>query len=524
VSLVVAAALAAPSAASAANFTPTTTADGNNGACTPALCTLRDALTAANLSSGNSVSIPAGGYTVSMGELPVSTAMTITGAGARTTTIDAGGTSRVFRVAGNFDATIRDLTVTGGNASATSSSPAGDGGGILNLATTLHLARVALIGNTATFGGGGLIAPFESGSVGPATTLDDSLVAGNTVTGGIVDGQGGGLALFGNATITNSTITGNRVSNTGINQGGGIVAAKDAGSVDPAALTLLNSTVAGNTVAGALPSGLTPDFGGGIAGTSLGPTPVLTNLVAQNTIVFGNMVDGAVQDCGLVSAATSDHNLSSDASCMFTDPGSLQNADPRLGSLQNNSGPTDTMALLDKSPAINSGDNSGCPAADQRGTSRPQGPACDIGAYERVLVTDLEITQRPAKARVKPGKAATFVLTVSNRGELTAPGVTLADKLPAKVFKAKASSSCQIPRPKKKHRKGGHGAKRPRLRSASCSLGDLAPGSSMTLRLKARSLKRKGALINKATVAAQIANSGPSSSSATVRLRRPKKR
>jgi CSLREA domain-containing protein/uncharacterized repeat protein (TIGR01451 family) len=516
---------AVPATASADTFTPTTTTDGSNGACTPALCTLRDAIAAANLTTGNAVSIPPGHYTLSLGELGVGRDMTITGAGPRTTVVDAQGTSRVFDFSGDFEATLRDVGITGGNASATSPSPAGDGGGILNLANTLHLHRIALTGNTATFGGGGLIAPFESGPVGPVTTIDDSLIAGNTVTGGLVDGQGGGLAVFGDTTITNSTITGNRVSNTGINQGGGIMSAKDAGATDPADLTLLNTTVAGNTIQGVLPSGLTPNFGGGIAGSSLGTTPALTNLTAKNSIVSGNIVDGAPQDCGLVAAASTDHNLSSDSTCLFTDGGSLQNANPLLGPLHDNGGPTDTLALLDKSPATNAGTNAGCPATDQRGTSRPQGPTCDIGAYERVLATDLVLTQA-AKARVKRGKPVKYRLTISNRGELTAPGIELADRLPAKTFKARPPSGCKVAGKKRKKGKKGSKRRKRKLRGLNCALGDLAPGASTTLLLKIRSAKRKGALTNQASVTSQLTNSNPAgaSSSATVRIRKPKKR
>jgi predicted outer membrane repeat protein len=64
--------------------------------------------------------------------------------------------------------------------------------------------------------------------------------------------------------------------------------------------------------------------------------------------------------------------------------------DARLAPLANNGGPTQTHALLSGSPAIDaanpaapgSGGNA-CPPADQRGVARPQGPRCDIGAFER---------------------------------------------------------------------------------------------------------------------------------------------
>src|SRR5262249_41153556 len=64
-------------------------------------------------------------------------------------------------------------------------------------------------------------------------------------------------------------------------------------------------------------------------------------------------------------------------------------ADPQLGPLQNNGGPTPTMSLLPGSPAIDAGVNSyaldaqGNPlTTDQRGLPRIRGAAVDLGAYE----------------------------------------------------------------------------------------------------------------------------------------------
>ena len=62
--------------------------------------------------------------------------------------------------------------------------------------------------------------------------------------------------------------------------------------------------------------------------------------------------------------------------------GDLFNMNPLLGPLRDNGGPTPTQALLPGSPAIDHGDDAGCPTADQRGVPRPRGAACDIGAYE----------------------------------------------------------------------------------------------------------------------------------------------
>ncbi len=76
------------------------------------------------------------------------------------------------------------------------------------------------------------------------------------------------------------------------------------------------------------------------------------------------------------------HNINSDATCAFTNVGSLNTTDPLLGPLANNGGPTLTMALLPGSPAIDAGDNAALLFTDQRGFPRPAGSAADIGAYE----------------------------------------------------------------------------------------------------------------------------------------------
>ena len=120
-------------------------------------------------------------------------------------------------------------------------------------------------------------------------------------------------------------------------------------------------------------------------------------------------------------------------SCGFTGTGSLQTTDPKLdpGGLQNNGGPTQTIALLASSPAIdyipvgNVTNNFNCPATDQRGnrrpdpTFRPDGTlvsesACDIGAYESNYDDDLRLTNIPATITVKAtspqGATVTYTL------------------------------------------------------------------------------------------------------------------
>jgi len=131
-------------------------------------------------------------------------------------------------------------------------------------------------------------------------------------------------------------------------------------------LSVSNTTFSGNRAAG---------FGVGVGGgiSNDGGTVTLKNAIVANSAT-GNNCLGAMIDGG--------GNLSyPDITC----PGI--NAEPMLGPLQNNGGPTDTMALKAGSAAIDGGNDAICAAPpvnglDQRGISRPQGPHCDIGAFE----------------------------------------------------------------------------------------------------------------------------------------------
>jgi hypothetical protein len=142
---------------------------------------------------------------------------------------------------------------------------------------------------------------------------------------------------------------------------------------------LLNSTIATNTVSSSDRTGSQlyagnrhPSGGSGRATIQLSNTIISGDGSTPN--LFAD-IDGTFVSQG--------HNLSSDAGGGFlTGPGDLTNTDPRLGPLQNNGGPTPTMALLSGSPAINAGGNTGAPDTDQRGFARIVGGTIDIGAFE----------------------------------------------------------------------------------------------------------------------------------------------
>ena len=108
----------------------------------------------------------------------------------------------------------------------------------------------------------------------------------------------------------------------------------------------------------------------------------LNNLVGAIWLKNTLMADGSCARNPVISLG---NNLDSGSTCGLNATGDLTNTNPLLGPLQDNGGPTPTHALLPGSPAINAGTNRGCPPTDQRGVPRPQGPLCDIGAFEVVV-------------------------------------------------------------------------------------------------------------------------------------------
>jgi hypothetical protein len=103
-----------------------------------------------------------------------------------------------------------------------------------------------------------------------------------------------------------------------------------------------------------------------------------------NTIVAGNTHTGSPSDVD-GSIVSNGHNLIGDTNGSSGWVASdLLNVDPNLGPLQDNGGPTQTMALLPGSPAIDAGDNTDAPEWDQRGEGYPRivNGTIDIGAFE----------------------------------------------------------------------------------------------------------------------------------------------
>jgi predicted outer membrane repeat protein len=243
------------------------------------------------------------------------------------------------------------------------------------------LTNVIFVDNKATRAGGGMDNMNNS-----APTLIGVTFQSNTVPGGV----GGGMAnILSNPSLTNVTFTGNSAE-----WGGGMAN----GHSSP---TITNATFQGNSV---------DTFGGAISNQGYS-NPVLTNVtISGNTAVtygggiYSDSVNGNVTTRNSILYGNSGgeiYNTVGNANVTYSivqggypGTGNL-NANPLLGTLQNNGGSTQTMALLPGSPAIDAGDAAACPATDQRGVLRPQGSGCDIGAFEAEAVATPTPTSTP---------------------------------------------------------------------------------------------------------------------------------
>lgn len=178
----------------------------------------------AHAAPGDTVVIDAGvDPSLTHGEIAMAENLTIEGQGARSTTINANGDSRIFGInfnGGSGTVSISGLTLTGGVASDTNTSE-GDsygGGAVAIEGGNVSLADVQLSGNQATATSSN--APYEQtqgGALlqrGGTLTLDRVTISGNTSsnTGDEGGATGGGLVLLGTATIVDSTIADNTVS------------------------------------------------------------------------------------------------------------------------------------------------------------------------------------------------------------------------------------------------------------------------------------------------------------------------
>jgi hypothetical protein len=343
------AALMAPAAAQAEDFTVTNLNDDGSGS-------LRDAIEDANTNPGADRVLFKSKLTgtIQLGDrLEVySSDLQIVGPGARKLTLDGGGDSRVFYAASMVptDVALSGLTITDGYGSTSGAGIFFASGG------DLTVSRVTIRGNETLSSGGG-IAALDSDS---SLTIENSTISGNSAAGA----NGGGVYSPGaEVSIRNSTISGNVASNgPGLLGGGGIW-------IGSQPLTIENSTIAGN-------SGY---FGGGVF-TETADVTLQRSVVADNSASQG---PDLYEDFGLPASFGGSFNLIEDDSGSGGVDGTnnILAQDPTLKPLKNNGGPTDTHAFK-KSPAKNKIPKGQTPKDDQRGA--PRKGKGDIGAYELV--------------------------------------------------------------------------------------------------------------------------------------------
>lgn len=361
-------------------------------------------LVTANVAATNAVS--SGGGIYSTGSLTL-TDSTVSGNEAQ-----AGG-GGIDVLGASATAQIDNVTITN-NAVHEGTTDFRGGGGIKVGGGQATISRSDIGGNTTQFTGGG-VAVLGSGAT---VTISDSWVHGNTsrLGGGIVSEQ------YGHLSISGSTISGNTATGGATAIGGGILA--------QAPVSIENSTVAGNT---AQSSG-TNDTGGGILAQStvtLDSVTVVGNAAdnaggigsysgatttVTDAILAGNSASAAANgnDCGGTLAGGSALLISDTTGCTTTAVTNVIVADPLLGSLQDNGGPTLTMLPGAGSPAIDAGATT--LTTDQRGETRPVGAGPDIGAVEvqapalpSLSIDDVSVTEGDSGTT-----DATFTISLSS--------------------------------------------------------------------------------------------------------------
>jgi hypothetical protein len=353
-------------------------------------------------------------FTVSAG-----VTVTISGITIENGSADAGCTVGCSSSGGGIDnsgtLTVSNSVLSGNEANAGCDANCGaSGGGIENESGgTLTVTDSTLVGNSANGdcgdGCGGTGGGIENES-GGTLTVTDSTLSDNEATSGCGEfcvGAGGGLDNAGTATVTASTVSGNQADNSCTNNcgpnGGGIdnestgtlmvqnstvadnqansgcvqyCGAAGGGVYDDGSLTIDNSTLSGNSVSGGCSNNCGNAGADFYEAQSGGTLPTVAATIMAN--------GSGASDCGFAPSAfivDQGYNLDDDGSCFVgaTDfPATPAGLDP--AGLENNGGPTETIALEPGSAAIDKVIAALCPATDQRGF--PRHAPCDIGAYD----------------------------------------------------------------------------------------------------------------------------------------------
>lgn len=265
----------------------------------------------------------------------------------------------------------------------------GSGGGIY-LDAGGEIEYSIITDNQVPSSGGGV---FSGGDI----TIKSSTLSNNSVSSSL--GGGGGLAAVANVSIESSTVSGNT--------SGSYAAGATLGRNAATPVVIRNSTIVGNetthdgagaglllehdtliensTIAANKATGSSQPVGAGISLEDQVVLDISSSIVAGNTLAGGVASDIGLADAGNSVLVSGNYSLVSASSVPL--PGdTLFAADPMLGPLQDNGGPTPTRMPLEHSPALATGIANGLDW-DQRGAGHPRGTGAgvEIGAVEAVI-------------------------------------------------------------------------------------------------------------------------------------------
>jgi hypothetical protein len=294
-------------------------------------------------------------------------------------------------------ANLGTLTITNSNLSSNSTFILGAGGGIMNFDTGILTVEDSSISNNSADNGGGIF------------NFNIANITNSTISGNSASTNGGGISTWFSLNLTNSTVVGNNAET-----GGGVF--------NLGTLTTTNVTFSENSAA----------TGGGVYNSFV--TPGFAGAFNYSNTIIANSTSGA--DCysdGVIN--TNVNNLVENNAALPNQCGlSVLSDDPKLGSLADNGGVTQTMALLPNSPAIDAGDDTTCAAppvsnSSQNGVTRPQGSHCDIGAFEySTPFPDLIITNVTISPTVPlPNQTFEISITIKNQGGTSSANTVFRD-------------------------------------------------------------------------------------------------
>ena len=360
-------------------------------------------------------------------------------------------------------------TLTVNNSTISDNSANYFGGGISHYSGNLTVTDSTISGNTVSKTNNGTINTYNNGSQSYGSfyganggglylnsgtvTISNSTISGNTASftntgtlkvGNIYAGNGGGISIY-NATVTisNSTISGNSAkftdsgtftkSNFYLGYGGGIC--NNFGT-----LNIANTTISGNTANTTL-LGNSSGRGGGIY-NNVGTLNIANTIIANSTdgastpspiddysgggnvnlIPSGDTNDPTTLANNIVTLDTNTNTSTNTSAWAIV----VTSADLNLGPLQNNGGPTETMALTNLTPvSVTAGGNATISNAspifglDQRGVTRSS-TAPSIGAFEYYAAPTVS-SILPVSGLVAGGT----IITITGTGFTGATGVTI---------------------------------------------------------------------------------------------------